>query len=229
MLHKILIVDDDERINEMLCDTFEMEGYHVVSAYNGEEALKVLEGDTRNEIDLVLLDVMMPVLSGWDILSYIKENFDVKVIMLTALDDEKSELKGLRSGADDYVSKPFNRDILLERVKKLLNSAKNEKSRGYKFGDLLVNRENYKIYLKNQLIPVTSKEFEILSLLMKNSNIVLPRDVILEKIWGIDYECESRTLDTHIKMLRHSLGEYGEHIRTVRGVGYSFEGKVDWI
>ena len=223
----ILVVDDDIRINELLCDIFSVEGYDTISAFDGEQALKKLE--KNKDIDLVVLDVMMPEFDGWEVLKYLKNNTDCKVLMLTALSDEKSEVKAIRSGADDYVAKPFKRAVLLERAKRLVQERAKEKSLRYECDGLVLSVMEHKVYIDGNEVKMTAKEFNLLHLLMKNSSIVLSRETILDKIWGYIYDGNDRTIDTHIKMLRHSIGDYSDKIRTVRGVGYSFEGEVKVI
>lgn len=223
----ILVVDDDIRINELLCDIFSVEGYETISAFDGEQALKKLE--KNKNIDLIVLDVMMPEFDGWEVLKYVKDNTDCKVLMLTALSDEKSEVKAIRSGADDYVAKPFKRAVLLERAKRLIQESAKEKSRRYECEGLVLSVMEHKVYIDGKEVKMTAKEYNLLHLLMKNSSIVLSRETILDKIWGYVYDGNDRTIDTHIKMLRHSIGDYSDKIRTVRGVGYSFEGEVKVI
>ena len=224
MKGKILIADDDIRINELLQDIFIMEGYEVVSALDGEQALQILERD--KEIDLLILDVMMPVLSGWDVLRYIRERFDIKIVMLTALSNEASEVRGLREGADDYIAKPFSRAVLVERVRRLVEQKTISETRDLVFQDLCLCQSNCRVYVGEQEIRLTNKEYQLLLLFLSNSNIALSREQILDSIWGIDYEGENRVVDTQIKLLRRSLGEYGRYIRTIRGVGYCFDGEV---
>ncbi len=227
MNNRILIVDDDKKINDLLVDIFTVEGYETVSAYDGEEAIKILEN--HKDIPLMLLDVMLPEFDGWQVLDYVKERFDVKVIMLTALSDEYSEAKGLKNGADDYVIKPFKRAALVERAKKLIAGYITNNTRELVSGNLRVSQAEMKVYIDEKEIKITAKEYQLLLLLMKNSPHVLDRNTILEKIWGFEYGGNDRTIDTHIKMLRHSIGDCGELIRTVRGTGYSFEGEVNEI
>lgn len=221
---KILIADDDIRVNELLQDIFTMEGCQVCAAFDGEEVLRILSED--NSIDLLILDVMMPVLGGWDVLGYIKSHYDVRVLMLTALDDEASEVRCFQEGADDYVAKPFRRAVLLERARRLIQSRQNDKNCEYRCGELTVNCQTYVVTISGEPIKLTVKEYRLLVLLLEHSGIVLGRDVIQEKVWGYDFDGSSRTLDTHVKMLRRSLGELGSCIRTIRGVGYSFDGEV---
>ncbi len=221
---RILIADDDNRVNELLQEIFTMEGYEVLAAYDGEEALRLLEREEG--VDLLVLDVMMPALDGWEVLEYVRERYEVKVLMLTALTDEGNEVRGLRAGADDYVAKPFKRAVLLERARRLIQEQSEKRARDYVCGPLRVRQRECKVYVDKEERKLTMKEYHLLLLLMKNNKLVLNRDVILEKIWGADYDGNDRTIDTHIKMLRRSLGECGEYIRTIRGLGYSFDGEV---
>lgn len=224
MKQKILVVDDDKRINDLLRDIFTIEGYEVISAFDGEEAIDIIE--SAGDIPLMILDVMLPEIDGWDVLDYVKKHFDTKVIMLTAITDEYSEAKGLRCGADDYVIKPFKRAALIERVKRLIDCSFGEGSCDIVSGGIRVSQKEMKVYVDGEEIRITPKEYQLLLLLMKNSPSVLNRDKILEKVWGFEYDRNDRTIDTHIKMLRQSLGSYGDKIRTVRGTGYSFEGEI---
>ena len=223
-MYKILVVDDDRRINELLEDIFTMEGFEVLRAYDGEEAIEIL--DNVEDIDLILLDVMMPKIDGWDMLAYIKSRFDIKVLMLTALSEEDDEVRGIRSGADDFIIKPFKRAVLVERVKRLLSDFKDRSSVCYVCDDMLLSQSECRVYIKGEPVKMTTKEYQLLLLLMKNPRRALSRDAILDKVWGFEYDGNDRTIDTHIKMLRHSLGDYGERIRTIRGMGYSFDGEV---
>ena len=223
-MYKILVVDDDLRINELLEDIFTMEGFEVLRAFDGEEAIEIL--DNIDDIDLVLLDVMMPKIDGWDMLAYIKSRFDIKVLMLTALSEEDDEVRGIRSGADDFIVKPFKRAVLVERVKRLLSDYKDRSSVAYICDDMTLSQSECRVYIKGQPVKMTTKEYQLLLLLMKNPRRALSREAILDKVWGFEYDGNDRTIDTHIKMLRQSLGDYGDKIRTIRGMGYSFDGEV---
>lgn len=223
-MHKILVVDDDIRINELLEDILTMEGYEVFKAHDGEEAIEILEN--VDNIRLVLLDIMMPKIDGWDLLAYIKNRYDIKVLMLTALGEEEDEVRGIRSGADDFVAKPFKRGVLLERIKRLLGDVKDLKNTNYVCDDMMLCQSECRAYVKGKPVRLTTKEFQLLLLLMKNPRRALSRDVILNKVWGFEFDGNDRTIDTHIKMLRQSLGECGDKIRTIRGMGYSFDGEV---
>ncbi|MCD8008937.1 MAG: response regulator transcription factor [Clostridiales bacterium] len=224
MTGKVLIADDDSRVNELLQDIFTMEGYQVSAAYNGREVLEQLAAD--DTVDLLILDVMMPELDGWDILHYVKEHFDVKVLMLTALDDAVSEIRCFQEGADDYVAKPFHRAVLAQRAKRLVQEKRAHVSQDYRCGELLLRQSTHTVFVAGEERKLTSKEYQLLLLFLENSNVVLSRETILTRVWGVEYGGGERTLDTHIKMLRRSLKEYGQNIRTVRGVGYCFDGEV---
>lgn len=221
---KILIVDDDMKINDLLVDIFDLENYETVSAYNGQEALDILEKD--RQFDLMILDAAMPVLDGWDILKYVRENYSIKIIMLTALNSEADEVRGLREGADDYISKPFSRAVLLERVRKLINDSYIQKNVSYRCDGLVVDQSLFQVSIDGERVSMTNKEYQLLLLLMSNANMVMSRDLITQKIWGFENDVEVRNVDTQIKMLRRSIGSYGERIHTVRGVGYYFDGEV---
>lgn len=220
----ILIVDDDLNLNEMIKEILSVEGFITASAYNGEEAIRLLF--QNKDIELVILDVMMPEFDGWDTLDYIKKHFDVKVLMLTALGDEYDEVKGLRLGADDYIAKPFKRMVLIERIKRLLNMSSAKKPIVYKSAGLVLNVPERKLYIDGINTKITPKEFNLLLMFLKNPKIVLTRELILDKIWGYEYFGNDRTIDTHIKMLRHTLGKYSNLICTIRGLGYSFDAEV---
>lgn len=220
----ILVVDDDRRVNEMICDIFDLENIETVSAYNGEQAITLI--DKRSDIDLVILDIMMPVLDGWDTLEYIKKKSDAKVIILTALSGESDEVRAIRSGADDYVAKPFKRAVLLERAKRLISEKQTDNNFVYCSEDLELNLKERKVFVDGNEVRLTAKEFNLLELFLKNEKIVLTRDSLLDKVWGYEYFGSDRTIDTHIKMLRRAIGRHGEKIRTVRGVGYSFDAEV---
>jgi len=221
---KILIADDDDKLNELLQDIFDMEGYTVLTAYNGQEAIEQLQ--KNRDIKLLVLDLMMPGLDGWDVMQYALSRFDTKILVLTALGDEYSEVKVLQAGADDYVSKPFSREVLVERARRLVRRRQSEEEKDYVCEQLCVMPVAHKVYIRDQEVKLTIKEYQLLKLLMDNSGIVLSRGAIIERIWGVEYDGNDRTVDTHIKMLRKSLGSCSRHIRTVRGVGYYFEGEI---
>lgn len=217
----ILLADDDDLLRNLLKEVFEEEGYHVYEAENGEKALDIFW--EHPEIKLVILDIMMPKADGMEVLEEIRERSDVPVLMLTALGDSSSELSCLKKGASDFVSKPFHYEILVERVKNLLKLVKTQNMDSILLGILELNSVSHKVFVAGNEIILNNKEFQLLELLVLNENIVLTREKILDRIWGYDYEGDIRTIDTHVKMLRSSLGEAGAYIKTVRGVGYCFE------
>jgi two-component system alkaline phosphatase synthesis response regulator PhoP len=228
MNEKILIVDDEPNILELLEFNLKKEGFEVVRADTGEKAVALLEEEKPH---LVLLDQMLPGIDGLGVLKKIraKETFaDMPVIMVTAKSEEIDKIIGLELGADDYVTKPFSVRELVARVKAHLRRAKRSDASEpaiLKYGALRIDTSNYKAHIKERELRLTLKEFELLSMLMSNRSQVLTRDAILNKIWGYEYFGETRTVDVHITNLRKKIGEYGEFIETVRGVGYRFNVK----
>ncbi len=220
----ILLADDDDLLRNLLKEVLEEENFIVHDAGDGEQALDVFWA-TPN-ISLVILDIMMPKIDGIAVLEEIRERTDIPVLMLTALGDSVNELKCLRMGASDFVSKPFHYDILIERVKNILKLTKVHSVDGVKVGILEMNPATHKVYVSGKEVLLNNKEFQLLEFLMTNQSIVLTREKILDRIWGYDYEGDIRTIDTHVKMLRANLGEAGAYIKTIRGVGYSFEETV---
>ncbi len=217
----ILLADDDDLLRNLLKEVLEEEKFVVHEAADGEQALDVFWSNSN--IALVILDIMMPKTDGIEVLEEIRERTDVPVLMLTALGDSVNELKCLRKGASDFVSKPFHYDILVERVKNILKLTKVHGVEGVKIGILEMNPATHKVYVLGKEVLLNNKEFQLLEFLMMNQGIVLTREKILDRIWGYDYEGDIRTIDTHVKMLRANLGEAGAYIKTIRGVGYSFE------
>ena len=220
---KILIVDDDAAICDMLKIYFENEEYEVKIANNGVDGINFFK---MYEPDLVLLDIMLPKKDGWQVCREIREFSSKPVIMITAKGEVFDKVLGLELGADDFIVKPFKRAVLVERVKRLLSDFKDRSSICYVCDDMLLSQSECRVYIKGEPVKMTTKEYQLLLLLMKNPRRALSRDAILDKVWGFEYDGNDRTIDTHIKMLRHSLGDYGERIRTIRGMGYSFDGEV---
>lgn len=213
---KVLIADDEHLIRRMVKEYFKKETYNVLEANDGKEALDIFT-ENKNNIDIVILDIMMPNMDGIACLKKIREISNVPVIMLTAKTEFEDEINGLKCGANDYIDKPFSLEALLLRVKKLTNT-ENEKIKGFQIV------EDKKCVNKNgRVINLTNKEFELINYLYNNKGQVLSRDMILDRIWGIDYFGDYRTVDTHIKKLRRKLDEHQEYIKTYRGVGYKFE------
>lgn len=221
MVVSLLIADDDDLLRNLVKEVLEEQGYQVYEAADGEEALDIFW--EHSEIVLVILDIMMPKLDGLAVLDEIRERSDVPILMLTALGDSSSELSCLKHGASDFVSKPFHYEILVERVKNLLKLTKTQNLENIQLGILEIDPVGHKVYVRGKEVILNNKEFQLLEFLVNNKSIVLSREKILDRIWGYDYDGDIRTIDTHVKMLRASLGEAGNYIKTIRGIGYSFE------
>lgn len=221
MAVSLLIADDDDLLRNLVKEVLEDEGYQVYTAADGQETVDIFW--EHPEIALVILDIMMPKMDGIEVLQEIRERTDIPVLMLTALGDSSSELSCLRNGASDFVSKPFHYDILVERVKNLLRLTKAQNLEKMELGMLEIDPVAHKVFVQKEEIILNNKEFQLLEFLVNNQNIVLSREKILDRIWGYDYEGDIRTIDTHVKMLRANLKEAGSYIKTVRGIGYSFE------
>jgi len=227
----ILVVEDDRRMNEIICDYLEMEGYQVYSAFDGFETLEVFE---QNAIDLIILDIMMPHLDGWSVCRRIRKKSNVLIIILSARSEEDDKLMGFEFGADEYVTKPFSPKVLVARVNALLNrfnvdlSQKNQEQLSKQLiikGDIVINKASYVVTISDQPINLTMKEFEMLCILAENEGKVYTRELLIEKIWGYEYFGDGRVIDTNIKTLRKKLGIFSNYIVTVIGVGYKFEVK----
>lgn len=219
---KILVVDDEERMRKLVRDFLVKKGYQVIEASNGAEALDIFF--EKNDISLVILDVMMPKLNGYQTLREIREYSKVPVIMLTAKGEEKDELAGFELGADEYISKPFSPKILVARVEALLRrttSADDEER--IEVGGIILDKSSRTVTTDGNLIDLSFKEFELLSYFLENQSIALSREKILNHVWDYDYFGDARTIDTHVKKLRAKMGEKGEYIKTIWGMGYKFE------
>ena len=220
---KVLVVEDEPKIADMERDFLEGSGYQPYVASDGKEALKIMD---EVEIDAIILDVMLPGEDGMELLRKLKaskKTKDIPVIMVTAKGAEYDKVKGLDAGADDYVTKPFGMMELISRIKAVLRrSAKGSVSSEdtFEIGEIRLDPKKHEVTVHGEVVNLTLKEYELLKRLMKNSNIVLTRDQLLEDIWGYDFDGETRTVDVHVRTLRQKLGDAGEQIETVRGVGY---------
>jgi len=223
-MQKILVVDDEAKIREVIRKYAEFEGYAVLEAENGMDALQKLNDNT---VDLVVLDIMMPELDGFSTCKKLREFSDVPVIMLSARCEEYDKLFGFELGVDDYVVKPFSPKELMARIKAVLarrvSSATDKASDVFSCEGLTVDFAGRFVYVDGESVVMTPKEYDLLAYLIKNKNIALTREKLLNEIWGYEYYGDDRTLDTHIKLLRNSLGVYRKFIVTLRGVGYRFE------
>ena len=213
----ILIVDDEERIREVVKEYCLMEKYDVIEASDGLEALEMVK---NNDIDLIVLDVMMPKLDGLSAFSKIKEIKQIPTIVLSARSEEYDKLVGFELGVDDYVTKPFSPKELMARIKVILKRKNGDDKFIYK--DLKIDFLGHAVYIKDKELKLTPKEYDLLVYFVKNQNVALSREQLLNKIWDYDFYGEDRTVDTHIKMLRNNLGKYRDLIVTVRGMGYKF-------
>lgn len=218
----ILIVDDESRMRKLIKDFLVKEDYKVIEAENGEKALTIFE-EKRERIDLILLDVMMPKLDGWSVLRQIRQNSKVPVIMLTARGEEQDELFGFDLGVDEYISKPFSPKILVARVKALLNRTREKENNKCDYGGIIIDNDGRTVTVDDKLIDMSLREFELLKYLVENESIALSREKILNNVWNYDYYGDSRTIDSHIKKIRHKLGKKGKYIETIRGIGYKFQ------
>ena len=220
----VLVVDDESRMRKLIRDFLSQKQYKILEAGDGEEALKVFE-ENQNSINLILLDVMMPKLDGWSVLRQIRQTSKVPIVMLTARGEEQDELFGFELGVDEYISKPFSPKILVARVEAILKSTQAEENKVIDCGGITIDTEGRTVKVDGKEIEMSLREYELLKYLMDNANIALSRDKILNNVWNYDYYGDSRTIDSHIKKIRHKLGKKGKYIETIRGVGYKFEVK----
>jgi len=217
----VLVADDEFRIRKLLVDFLTREDYDVIEANDGEETMDIIF-DSDYDIDLVVLDVMMPKYDGWFVLEQIRDYSTVPVIMLTARSEENDQLKGFRLGADDYVTKPFSPVVLVARIKRILEK-QDKGNELFEFGVIKMDISAREVFVNGEKVDLTPKEFELLRFFIKNKGIALSRDKILNAVWNYDYFGDLRTVDTHIKQLRSKLGDYTYYISTVRSVGYRLD------
>lgn len=216
----ILVADDDLRILRLINDFLKLEEFNVYKAENGKEAIELFE---KENISLAILDIMMPIVDGWDVCKHIKSKSDIPVLILTAKDSDIDELFGFDIGADEYMSKPFNPKLLIARVKNLLkrvNSLKEKQT--FKYGGIVLQLNNNVIRVREKEIELTPIEYELMFIFLNNVGISLKKDKLLDLVWGYDYYGDPRTLDTHITRLRKKLGYESELIKNIRGFGYVF-------
>lgn len=218
---KVLVVDDEVGIRDIIREYCLYENFEVLEAENGVEAIDKLKD---NNIDIIILDIMMPKMDGYSTLREIRKNYNIPVIMLSARSEEYDKLLGFELGVDDYLTKPFSPKELMARIKAITNRKKINNDK-YIYQTLEVDYLGHKVTIDNEEIKLTPKEYELLTYFIENKGIAVSRETLLSKIWGYDFFGEDRTVDTHIKMLRNNLGNYRDLIVTVRGVGYKFEEK----
>ena len=222
MNNSILVVDDEARMRKLIKDFLAAKGYSIIEAEDGEKALQIFE-ENQPKIDLILLDVMMPKLDGWSVLRQIRQTSKVPIIMLTARGEEQDELFGFELGVDEYISKPFSPKILVARVQAILKRTKGDTKEIKDYGGIQIDKEGRTVSVDGKLIELSLREYELLAYLVENENIALSRDKILNNVWNYDYYGDSRTIDSHVKKIRHKLGKKGKYIKTIRGIGYKFE------
>ena len=218
---KILVVDDEARMRKLVKDFLTNKGFAVIEAGDGEEAVDVFFA--QKDIALVLLDVMMPKMDGWEVLRTIRKNSQVPVVMLTARSEERDELQGFSLGVDEYISKPFSPKILVARVEAILRRTNVASTDSVNVGGICIDKAAHQVTIDGQEIDLSFKEFELLTYFVENQGIALSREKILNNVWNYDYFGDARTIDTHVKKLRSKMGEKGEYIKTIWGMGYKFE------
>ena len=218
-MSRLLLVDDEIRIREVIREYATMNGHTVTEASDGLEAVALVE---KNDYDVIILDVMMPNLDGYNACKRIKSIKKIPIIMLSARQEETDKLYGFELGIDDYVTKPFSPKELMARVKVICDRNK-QINNTVEFGGISLDIEGRVLYVDNEVVHVTPREFELLVYLVRNRNVAISRDKLLQVVWEYDYFRDDRTVDTHVKMLRKNLGPYRNYIQTVRGIGYKFE------
>lgn len=218
---KVLIVDDEARLRRLLSDFLRRESFEIAEASNGREAVSILR--ETSGVSLIIMDVMMPVMNGVDACREIRMFSDIPILMLTAKSQEEDELDGFSSGADDYLTKPFSMPVLLARVHALLKRGGETGETRLSSGEITIDMRAHQLFASGRPVDVTPREFELMHYFMKNKNIALSREQILNMVWNYDFYGDARTIDTHVKNLRMKLGPAGERIRTVRSYGYKLE------
>ncbi|MBO5087472.1 MAG: response regulator transcription factor [Lachnospiraceae bacterium] len=223
---KILVVDDESRMRKLVKDFLVKQGYTVIEAADGEEAVDRFVED--KDISLIILDVMMPKMDGWQVCKEIRALSQVPIIMLTAKSDERDELMGFELGVDEYISKPFSPKILVARVEAILRRTSNTLQEEMLIaGDIELNIAAHTVKVKGQNVELSYKEFELLNYFVVNQGVALSREKILNHVWNYDYFGDARTIDTHVKKLRSKLGDCGDYIKTIWGMGYKFNVEED--
>ena len=218
---KILVVDDEARMRKLVKDFLSVKGFSVLEASNGEEAVDLFF--EQKDIALIILDVMMPKMDGWETCRTIRKYSQVPIIMLTARSEERDELQGFNLGVDEYISKPFSPKILVARVEAILRRSNAVSSDLIEIGGIRIDKAAHQVTIDGQNIDLSYKEFELLTYFVENQGIALSREQILNNVWNYDYFGDARTIDTHVKKLRSKMGEKGDYIRTIWGMGYKFE------
>ena len=218
---KILVVDDEPRMRKLVKDFLTVKGFQVIEAEDGEQAIDIFFEE--KDIALILLDVMMPKMDGWEVLKTIRQYSQIPILMLTARGEEQDELQGFKLGADEYISKPFSPKILVARVEAILRRSSQGSKDVIEIGGIRIDKSAHLVEIDGVPVDLSYKEFELMTYFAENQGIALSREKILNNVWNYDYFGDARTIDTHVKTLRSKLGETGEYIKTIWGMGYKFE------
>ena len=218
---KVLVVDDESRMRKLVRDFLVKSNFDVLEAGDGEEALDIFYKE--KDIALIILDVMMPKMDGWEVCREVRKNSKVPIIMLTARGDERDELLGFDLGVDEYISKPFSPKILVARVEAILRRSNGGSQDVIDVGGIHIDKTAHQVSVDGKPVDLSYKEFELMTYFAENQGIALSREKILNNVWNYDYFGDARTIDTHVKKLRSKLGEKGEYIKTIWGMGYKFE------
>ena len=218
---KILVVDDEPRMRKLVKDFLTVKGFQVIEAEDGEQAIDIFFEE--KDIALILLDVMMPKMDGWEVLKTIRQYSQIPILMLTARGEEQDELQGFKLGADEYISKPFSPKILVARVEAILRRSSQGSKDVIEIGGIRIDKSAHLVEIDGVPVDLSYKEFELMTYFAENQGIALSREKILNNVWNYDYFGDARTIDTHVKKLRSKLGEKGEYIKTIWGRGYKFE------
>lgn len=218
---KILVVDDEPRMRKLVRDFLTVKGFQVIEAEDGEQAIDIFFEE--KDIALILLDVMMPKMDGWEVLKTIRQYSQIPILMLTARGEEQDELQGFKLGADEYISKPFSPKILVARVEAILRRSSQGSKDVIEIGGIRIDKSAHLVEIDGAPVDLSYKEFELMTYFAENQGIALSREKILNNVWNYDYFGDARTIDTHVKKLRSKLGEKGEYIKTIWGMGYKFE------
>lgn len=218
---KVLVVDDESRMRKLVRDFLIRQNYEIIEAENGEQAVDIFFEE--KEISLIILDVMMPKMDGWQTCREIRQYSKVPIIMLTAKSDERDELQGFELGVDEYISKPFSPKILVARVNAILRRANALEEEALEVGGIVLDQAAHEVKIDGVNIDLSIKEFELLTYFVKNQGVALSRERILNNVWNYDYFGDARTIDTHVKKLRSKMGKKGDYIKTIWGMGYKFE------
>jgi DNA-binding response OmpR family regulator len=219
-MQRILVVEDDKNLRNLIRDYLTKAGYQVITAQDGKDALSQWR---QNLADLVILDVMMPGIDGYEVLEYIREESDVPVIFLTAKGELEDRIQGFETGADDYMTKPFSIKELLMRMRAILKRTEEEKPDVLIQGVLKIDRKTMEVFVEDKRVELSTREYDLLLYLAENANIPVGRDKIIDRIWGLDFDGDDRAVDTAIKRLRKKLEKGEDYIKTIRGIGYKFE------